>query len=97
MPKEIRTVTVTGAGTAVAFNSTSSAPWRNITARARPVNGSAVYVGDSGVNSTNGFMLQPGESHDFNTDRGGRGIQLNQLYANADVANDRVDYYAYND
>ena len=95
MPFQINTVTVTGAGTAVAFDSTSSAPWRFITVKARPVNGSAVYVGGSGVNATAGLMLNAGEAHTFNTEKGG--IRLDRLYANADVANDRVDYYAYND
>lgn len=91
----INSVTVTSAGTAVQFT-TDTAPYKNITVRARPNNSSLAYVGDSSVNSTAGFALNPGEAHVFNAKQG-IGIRLSDLYADAAASNDVVDYWAYNE
>lgn len=98
MAIDINTVTVTTAGTRVQFSATDTRPWRVVTVSARPRNGSAVYVGLSGVNSTAGIELLPGASYPFRVPDNapaGAGITLQQLYADAAVANDRVDYFSY--
>lgn len=94
MAIDINTVTVTTAGTRVQFSTADSRPWRVITVSARPSNGSAVYVGLSGVTATAGIQLMPGASYPF-TPPEGSGVTLKQLYADAAVNSDRVDYAAY--
>lgn len=98
MAIDINTVTVTTAGTRVQFSTADSRPWRVITVSARPSNGSAVYVGLSGVTATAGIQLMPGGSYPFrvpDSAPGGAGITLRQLYADAAKNSDRVDYFAY--
>ena len=91
----INTVTVTTAGTRVQFSTADSRPWRVISVSARPANGSAVYVGLSGVTSTAGIQLMPGGSYPFRPPEGGEGITLMQLYLDSAANSDRADYAAY--
>ena len=96
MAIDINTVTVTTAGTRVQFSATDSRPWRVITVSARPSNGSAVYVGLSAVTSTAGIQLMPGGSYPIRMPpEVVGGVTLKQLYADAAVNSDRVDYAAY--
>ena len=95
MAIDISTVTVTTAGTRVQFSATDSRPWRVITVIARPSNGSAAYVGLNTVTGTLGIQLMPGASFPFTPPEGTPGITLKQLYADAAVNSDRVDYAAY--
>lgn len=98
MAIDINTVSITTAGTRVRFSTSDSRPWRVITVSARPANGSAVYVGLSGVTATAGIQLMPGASYPFRVPKeapDGAGITLMQLYGDAAKSADRLDYFAY--
>ena len=82
------TVTVTSAGTAVQVVSSGNA-LAAVTFRARSGNAGAVYVGDSGVSSSAGCELNPGDQV---TLRFRETIDLRRFYIDADNNNDRVDY-----
>ncbi|MDP3064743.1 MAG: hypothetical protein Q8O40_16305 [Chloroflexota bacterium] len=95
MPWLTGTVNVAAAGTRAQF-ATSTAPYNTVIVRARPLNGSTVYVGDVTVTSTLGVQLKPGEGFTFSV--GNRQtVKLSEMYADSDVSADKVDYFAKND
>ena len=94
MPIFVTTVNAT-AGTAKQA-STSQAQFRYITARARPSNGSAVFVGDSGVNSANGIELLPGDVWEFTGPRPQDTILIADLWFDVANGTDNIDVFAFN-
>ena len=67
MSLPIGSITVATPGTAVAV-ATSGNAITAVSFRARTNNTGAVYVGDSGVSSSNGYRLEPGDSLFFDAD-----------------------------
>ena len=80
--------TVTAAGTAVAIGSDTV---RTITIVAKDGNTGQVYIGGSTVASTTNDGLAPGDSFSH---RPGAPFDLADLYVDADVNGEGVDYYA---
>ena len=96
MNHKIQSVTLVTAGTRVRF-STSTAPWRAVTVRARPSNGSMTYVGSSDVAAGTGIQLDAGDTFTFGSEeRTHSGISLASFYMDGDLAGDIVDYWAHN-
>jgi len=84
----IGSITVATPGTAVAV-ATSGNAISAVSFRARTDNTGAVYVGDSGVTSSNGYRLEPGDELNL-TFR--ETIDLRRFFVDADNANDGVDF-----
>lgn len=80
--------TVTTAGTAVAIG--SSTTLRSITIKALPTNTGYIYVGGSGVDSSNGFVLGANESVSLDFD------QLADVYIDSDNNGEGVSYIGLN-
>ena len=88
MSLPIGSITVATPGTAVAV-ATSGNVISAVSFRARTDNTGAVYVGDSGVTSSNGYRLEPGDELNL-TFR--ETIDLRRFFVDADTANDGVDF-----
>ena len=88
MSLPIGSITVATPGTAVAV-ATSGNAISAVSFRARTDNTGAVYVGDSGVTSSNGYRLEPGDELNL-TFR--ETIDLRRFFVDADTANDGVDF-----
>jgi len=84
----IGSITVASPGTAVAV-ATSGNAISAVSFRARTDNTGAVYVGDSGVTSSNGYRLEPGDELNL-TFR--ETIDLRRFFVDADTANGGVDF-----
>ncbi|MFB3104372.1 MAG: hypothetical protein ACE1ZA_05525 [Pseudomonadales bacterium] len=88
MSLPIGSITVATPGTAVAV-ATSGNAITAVSFRARTDNTGAVYVGDSGVSSSNGYRLEPGDELNLSFRET---IDLRRFFVDADTANDAVDY-----
>ena len=88
MSLPIGSITVTTPGTAVAV-ATSGNAITAVSFRARTDNTGAVYVGDSGVSSSNGYRLEPGDELNLSFRET---IDLRRFFVDADTANDAVDF-----
>ncbi|MCH7971125.1 MAG: hypothetical protein IH960_08815 [Chloroflexi bacterium] len=84
----IGSITVATPGTAVAV-ATSGNAITAVSFRARTDNTGAVYVGDSGVSSSNGYRLEPGDELNLSFRET---IDLRRFFVDADTANDAVDF-----
>ncbi|MQF70438.1 hypothetical protein FIL92_00430 [SAR202 cluster bacterium AD-812-D07_MRT_10900m] len=84
----IGSITIASPVTAVAV-ATSGNAISAVSFRARTDNTGAVYVGDSGVTSSNGYRLEPGDELNL-TFR--ETIDLRRFFVDADTANDGVDF-----
>ena len=84
----IGSITVATPGTAVAV-ATSGNAITAVSFRARADNTGAVYVGDSGVSSSNGYRLEPGDELNLSFKET---IDLRRFFVDADTANDAVDF-----
>jgi len=80
-------VSVTTAGTAVALAS-SSVSISKVTIKANAGNTGDIFVGDSGVTSSNGLILAAGESVDVSID------DLNKVYIDSATNGDGISYIA---
>jgi len=78
---------VAAAGTAVAL-STSQAIKR-VTIKAKSTNGNLIFVGDSSVSSSNGYILAANEEISILIDN------LNKVYIDSAANDDGVSYIAY--
>ena len=83
--------TVAVAGTAEALSSTSLSV-RSVTLVAKTANTGRVYVGGAGVNSTVNAGLQAGDA--LKHTPAAVWIDLKDVYVNADVNGEGVDFYA---
>ena len=88
MSLPIGSITVATPGTAVAV-ATSGNAITAVSFRARTDNTGAVYVGDSGVSSSNGYRLEPGDELSLSFKET---IDLRRFFVDADTANDAVDF-----
>lgn len=88
MSLPIGSITVATPGTAVAV-ATSGNAITAVSFRARTDNTGAVYVGDSGVSSSNGYRLEPGDELNLSFRET---IDLRRFFVDADTANDAVDF-----
>ena len=88
MSLPIGSITVATPGTAVAV-ATSGNAITAVSFRARTDNTGAVYVGDSGVSSSNGYRLEPGDELTLSFRET---IDLRRFFVDADTANDAVDF-----
>ena len=88
MSLPIGSITVATPGTAVAV-ATSGNAISAVSFRARTDNTGAVYVGDSGVTSSNGYRLEPGDELNLSFRET---IDLRRFFVDADTANDGVDF-----
>ena len=88
MSLPIGSITVATPGTAVAV-ATSGNAITAVSFRARADNTGAVYVGDSGVSSSNGYRLEPGDELNLSFKET---IDLRRFFVDADTANDAVDF-----
>ena len=88
MSLPIGSVTVTSAGTAVAV-ATSGNAVSAVSFRARADNTGAVYVGDSAVDSSNGYRLEPGDELNLSFRET---IDLRRFFVDADTSSDGVDF-----
>ena len=88
MSLPIGSITVATPGTAVAI-ATSGNAITAVSFRARTDNTGAVYVGDSGVSSSNGYRLEPGDELNLSFKET---IDLRRFFVDADTANDAVDF-----
>ncbi|MEE8046507.1 MAG: hypothetical protein V3T49_06690 [Dehalococcoidia bacterium] len=88
MSLPIGSVTVTSPGTAVAVVSSGNAI-SAVSFRARSDNTGAVYVGDSDVDSTNGYRLEPGDELTLSFRET---IDLRRFFIDGDTANDSADF-----
>ena len=68
---------------------TSGSAITAVSFRARTDNTGAVYVGDSGVTSSNGYRLEPGDELNLAFKET---IDLRRFFIDADTASDGVDY-----
>ena len=84
----IGSITVGTPGTAVAV-ATSGNAITAVSFRARTDNTGAVYVGDSGVSSSNGYRLEPGDELNLSFRET---IDLRRFFVDADTASDGVDF-----
>ena len=84
----IGSITVATPGTAVAV-ATSGNAITAVSFRARTDNTGAVYVGDSGVSSSNGYRLEPGDELNLSFKET---IDLRRFFVDAETANDAVDF-----
>lgn len=76
--------TVTSAGTAEALAGSTSV--LSVTIRALGTNTGQVYVGNSGVDSTNGFQLDSGDTVSLDID------DLSDVYIDVDTSTEGVTY-----
>ena len=88
MSLPIGSITVATPGTAVAV-ATSGNAITAVSFRARADNTGTVYVGDSGVSSSNGYRLEPGDELNLSFKET---IDLRRFFVDADTANDAVDF-----
>lgn len=88
MSLPIGSITVATPGTAVAVAASGNAV-SAVSFRARANNTGAVYVGDSGVGSSNGYRLEPGDELTLSFRET---IDLRRFYVDADTASDGVDF-----
>lgn len=88
MSLPIGSITVATPGTAVAV-ATSGNAITAVSFRARTDNTGAVYVGDSGVSSSNGYRLEPGDELNLSFRET---IDLRRFFVDADTASDGVDF-----
>lgn len=88
MSLPIGSITVATPGTAVAV-ATSGSAITAVSFRARADNTGAVYVGDSGVSSSNGYRLEPGDELTLSFRET---IDLRRFFVDAATANDAVDF-----
>ena len=88
MSLPIGSITVATPGTAVAV-ATSGNAITAVSFRARTDNTGAVYVGDSGVSSSNGYRLEPGDELNLSFKET---IDLRRFFVDAETANDAVDF-----
>ena len=88
MSLPIGSITVATPGTAVAV-ATSGNAITAVSFRARTDNTGAVYVGDSGVSSSNGYRLEPGDELNLSFKET---IDLRRFFVDADTASDGVDF-----
>ncbi len=88
MSLPIGSITVATPGTAVAVAASGNAV-SAVSFRARANNTGAVYVGDSGVDSSNGYRLEPGDELTLSFRET---IDLRRFYVDADTASDGVDF-----
>jgi hypothetical protein len=84
----IGSTTIVTPGTAVAVASSGNAV-SAVSFRARANNTGAVYVGDSSVDSTNGYRLEPGDELNLSFRET---IDLRRFFVDADTASDGVDF-----
>ncbi len=86
-------VTVSTAGTAVALSSTSKLV-SCLAIYALSSNTNFVYVGDSGVDSTNGMPLKPEGSIDIESQNDANGklieVDISEIYVDADTNGNEV-------
>lgn len=85
-------VTVATAGTAVALDSSPIAS-SSIVVQSDPTNTGRMYVGDSTVDSTNGVVLEPGQTFEFEGDDrrgGGDEYRLDEIFVDAAVNGEKV-------
>jgi len=75
---------VTVGTTAVQLTSTSTPLNFGIVVKADPNNSGNVYVGDSSVSTSNGYLLTPGESISFEID------DVSKVYVVADTDNQKI-------
>lgn len=83
--------TVDEAGTAQPLSATSIEAY-GVTIKALADNTGDIYVGDSNVSSTNGFVLDAGEEL---TLKPGGWVELNQIYIDAGTTDDGVSAIYY--
>ena len=88
MSLPIGSTTIVSPGTAVAV-ATSGNAVSAVSFRARADNTGAVYVGDSSVDSTNGYRLEPGDELNLSFRET---IDLRRFFVDADTADDGVDF-----
>ena len=88
MSLPIGSTTVITPGTAVAV-ATSGNAVSAVSFRARADNTGAVYVGDSSVDSTNGYRLEPGDELNLSFRET---IDLRRFFVDGDTASDGVDF-----
>ncbi|MCI0872496.1 MAG: hypothetical protein J4O07_11865 [Chloroflexi bacterium] len=88
MSLPIGSITVATPGTAVAV-ATSGNAITAVSFRARADNTGAVYVGDSGVSSSNGYRLEPGDELNLSFKET---IDLRRFFVDADTASDSIDF-----
>ena len=88
MSLPIGSITVATPGTAVAV-ATSGNAITAVNFRARAGNTGAVYVGDSGVSSSNGYRLEPGDELSLSFRET---IDLRRFFVDAANANDGIDF-----
>ena len=88
MSLPIGSITVATPGTAVAV-ATSGNAITAVSFRARTDNTGAVYVGDSGVSSSNGYRLEPGDELNLSFRET---IDLRRFFVDAETANDAIDF-----
>lgn len=88
MSLPIGSVTVTTPGTAVALASSGNAV-SAVSLRARADNAGAVYVGDSAVDSSNGYRLEPGDELNLSFRET---IDLRRFFVDAESASDGLDF-----
>ncbi|NIR31662.1 MAG: hypothetical protein GWN84_20590 [Gammaproteobacteria bacterium] len=79
---------VATAGTAVTLVGASTIVKSGVRIKARKGNTGTVYIGDSNVDSTNGYPLEPGESEFVEIE------DLQSIYIDADNNSDGVRYFA---
>ncbi len=88
MSLPIGSTTIVSPGTAVAV-ATSGNAVSAVSFRARADNTGAVYVGDSSVDSSNGYRLEPGDELNLSFRET---IDLRRFFVDADTADDGVDF-----
>jgi len=79
---------VATAGTAVKLIATDDAT-KSITIKALVANTNSIYVGDSGVDSTNGYILDAGDTMSMDLDN-----ESDNVYIDADVNGEGVSWFA---
>lgn len=87
-------VTVATAGTEQALSATAT-PVMSVTIQALPGNTGNIYVGDSAVDSTHGFVITPGSSIEITAPLMGRASEqliLSDIYVDAATNGDKVVY-----
>lgn len=94
MPFRLKTLaakTVTTAGTQVPLSATTLKA-RMIVVQADPSNAGNVFLGDSSVDSTNGIVLEPGESYSYAVTETIPYLELdlNAIYVDAATNADKV-------
>ena len=88
MSLPIGSITIATPGTAIAVASSGNAI-SAVSFRARATNTGAVYVGDSSVDNTNGYRLEPGDELTLSFRET---IDLRRFFIDADTASDSVGF-----